>query len=183
MSDISQDPSYSSIHWPRWILPESLLGRVSLDTAPPLASEEPFLGMCGPGRPPDFGEKYVVWAGPSLLFLIALIFLFLRILVSGEWISSSFTLGNEGGYPPPAWVYLWLRWPVVSRIRVWNRFVVFTISDDMTRIFIRIYIYDRHTQRNTHNGNYHIYKHYMFSVSINMPSNLDKPILIYLVGQ
>ena len=39
------------ICWLRWILPESLLGRVSLDIAPPLASEEPFLGMCGQGGP------------------------------------------------------------------------------------------------------------------------------------
>ena len=35
--------------WPRWILPQSLLGRVSLDIAPPVASEKPFLCLCGQG--------------------------------------------------------------------------------------------------------------------------------------
>lgn len=83
------------ICWLRWILLESFLSRVSLDTAPPWPLKSLSWHVWS-GRPPDFeNEKYVVWAGPTS-FLNCPDFLFLEFwsvenesLVPLPW-------GNEG---------------------------------------------------------------------------------------
>ena len=65
-----------SISWPRWILPKRHLSSLALISITPLWPPRKLSALVWSRRSPDFGnEKHVVWAGLSLLAIIALLFM------------------------------------------------------------------------------------------------------------